>query len=188
MIVFLSIFIGLMITIISLFMIKKEVMKASFFKHVKMNDFNAKSDEQIVEHIQRLENLIDEMNQSFYDIVSDLESKYSVHEKELQISEDRYIVLKNSVDDINSVMKYQGKELNAMQTKPKKPSEVFLNDRNEDSEEFVKLSGYKKTTHVSKEIKDEIMKLRALGLDEYQIARRLGKGVREIKLLMDFIK
>ena len=63
MVVFYSISIGLCIAVFSLIMIRREVMKASFFKHIKPSD---NMSEDLVRQVQLLEEKVDEMNQSFY--------------------------------------------------------------------------------------------------------------------------
>lgn len=171
MVIFLSISIGLIIVLISLHLIRKEVMKASFFKHVKVNGYDGPLQEDFLTQVQQLESLVDEMNQSFYDIVNDLEGKYSVHEKEIQLLTNRLEEIKYTLDDVQTLMRYQGK---AKQTEIK-PEKKQLKDM-------------KPKTSNQEALIDEIMQLRANGLDEQQIARRLNKGVREIRMLMSFIR
>lgn len=164
-----SIFAGIIIVILSLYLIRKEVMKASFFKHVKVDGLTT-NDNQLIEYVQNLEKTIDQMNESYYDISSDLEGKYSVHEKEISLLEEKINGLTRDLLDIRKMLNIQGKEIDAFKepinNKPQVQNTAVEND----------------------DIKQEIIRLKALGLDEYEIARRLGKGIREIKMLMNFIK
>ncbi len=168
--VFISISIGLFIAVFSLFMIRKEVMKASFFKNVKIPDHNS---EELIKHIQSLENTIEEMNQSFYDIVNDLEGKYSVHEKEIEIIDQKVNDINLLTKDLSKMLNYQGKEIASIK-EPEVTSTVTVANT--------------VSVQPSDDIKEEIIRLKALGLDEQQIARKLGKGIREINMLMNFIK
>lgn len=151
-------------------------MNASFFKHVQVSALEEGNQTGFVEQVQRLENLVDEMNQSFYDIVNDLEGKYSVHEKEIELLNRDLEKFKKQLNELTSTMTYQGKALKAIKHEDVVAEPEVLTDH------------VKKGTESQEKLKEEIMKLKALGYDEYQIARSLKKGVREIKMLMDFIK
>lgn len=166
---FISISIGLFIALFSLIMIRREVMKASFFKHVKLNDGDT---DVIVKQLQSIETTMDEMNQSFYDIASDLEGKFSQHEKEIDIIDHKINDINMLTKDLSKMLNYQGKEI-ATFKKPDK--ETLKTDVEAKVEEEANL-------------KDEVMKLKALGMDDQQIARKLNKGIREIKMIMNFIK
>jgi len=176
--------IGIFIALFSLLMIRKEVMKASFFKNVKVSDPNANL---LIDQMQALENKVDEMNQSFYDIVNDLEGKYSVHEKELEILEGKL----NEISDINrqfsKMLNYQGKEIASIKEEPSK--EKLIKNK-----EVIRPKAVEKKevqpieTNVQEDVKEEIIRLKSLGYDDQAIARQLGKGIREIKMLMKLIK
>ncbi len=172
MVVFYSISIGLCIAIFSLIMIRREVMKASFFKHIKPSD---NISEDLIRQVQLLEQKVDEMNQSFYDIANDLEGKYSIHEKEMTIIDEKIGDVMILTKDLSSMLNYQGKEIASI----KEPEVVKSKERNVSK---------KIISDPSQEIKEEILRLKALGYDEQQIARKLNKGIREIKMLMNFIK
>lgn len=150
-------------------------MNASFFKHVKVNTLDTSDNRLVMEQIQKLENLVDEMNQSFYDITSDLEGKYSVHEKEISILQDQLEALTIQFKTLNETLTYQGKALSRI-----KPNEQEMQQR---------LTDHKKTTTKTQDaLRDEVMKLKALGYDDAQIAKSLKKGITEIKMLMDLTK
>lgn len=170
MVVFLSITIGLFIAVFSLIMIRREVTKASFFKNVKMTDPNY---EEMIKQIQSLENTVNEMNQSFYDLVSDLEGKYSIHDKEIEIIDQKVNDVNLYMKELSTTLNYQGKEIASI----REPEPAKVHKASNTPSEAVET-----------DIKDEIIRLKSLGYDEHQIARKLGKGVREIKMLMNFIK
>lgn len=161
-------------------------MKASFFKHVKMSNFEGNQYDEVINFMQAMEKKVDEMNQSFYDIVSDLEGKYSVHDKEIDVMESRFNDLNTLAKELATMLNYQGKEIASIKEEPKGPIETpaVINQtvREIPSERM------RNKRNDQDDLKNEIIRLKALGLDDQQIARRLGKGVREIKMLMSFIK
>lgn len=166
MIIFMSITIGLIITIFSFIMIRKEVMKASFFKHVKLSD--SISDD-VIHRLQDIEHALEEMNQSYYDIVSDLEGKYSVHEKEIELLDHKLNDVHEMSKDLSRMLNYQGKEIASI----REPEPIEVPKRAVQSKET---------------LKDEIARLVALGYDENQIAKKLNKGIREIRMIMNVIR
>lgn len=182
MIVFTSISIGFTIILIALYMIRKEVMKASFFKHVQMNAINEESHDGLIEQMQKLETTVDEMNQSFYDISSDLEGKYSIHEKELSLLEDKITSLNKELNSMSELLGYQGKAIATF-----KPTEHVAQPVQNQGQKPVQKTE-KPVPNDQNNLRNEILELRALGMDDQQIARHLGKGIREIKMLMNFIK
>lgn len=171
MVTFFSISIGLVIAIFSLVMIRREVMKASFFKHVKLNDGDTDA---IINQLRAIEITVDEMNQSFYDIASDLEGKFSIHEKEIEIIDQKINDINLLTNDLSKMLNYQGKEI-----------ATFKKPNNKESGKKVEVKSIVKD---ESDIKNEILRLKALGMDDQQIARRLNKGIREIKMIMNFIK
>lgn len=168
---FMSVSIGLFIALFSLIMIRKEVMKASFFKHVKLNDGDT---DVIVKRLQLMENSLDEMNQSFYDIVSDLEGKFSQHEKEIDIIDQKINDINMLNKDLSKMLNYQGKEIATI----KKPNNVKIKYDEE----------VKSIVDGQPNLRDEVIKLKAMGMHDHQIARQLNKGIREIQMIMNFIK
>jgi len=168
---FISISIGLFIALFSLIKIRKEVMKASFFKHVKLNDGDTDA---IVKRLQLMESSLDEMNQSFYDIASDLEGKFSQHEKEIDIIDQKINDINMLSKDLSKMLNYQGKEIATI----KKPN----------NEKIIRSNEVKTIVNAEPNLKDEVIKLKAMGMDDQQIARQLNKGIREIKMIMNFIK
>lgn len=175
MVIFASISIGLLIVLISMYFIRKEVLNASFFKHVKVSATGQLDTDQILKQIQALENLVDDMNQSFYDIASDLEGKYSVHEKQMTDLEEQMSALQVQFKTLNETINYQGRAINKI--------------KSDDDVQPKKLTDPKNKMNKSQEaLRDEVMKLKALGYDDAQIARSLKKGITEIRMLMELTK
>jgi len=175
-----SIGMGIIIVWLSLHLIKKEVKKASFFKHVQKQSENLTVNEDVISQVQRLERIVDEMNQSFYDIVNDLEGHYSQHEKEIDNLNSKLSEMSNGVDDLSRSIYYQSKEL---QTYSKNKQ---VSDSIDVVESGPVASGRKKDDENN--AYKEVNRLKALGYDEQQIAKRMNKGIREIRMLLSFKK
>lgn len=174
MIPFISVTIGVIISVFSLMMIRKEVMKASFFKNVQVSS-NQPND--LIPELQSLESKVDEMNQAFYDIVSDLEGKYSVHDKEMQLLDDQLNTLKDGIDEIKKCLQYQGEAIHKIHVEEVMPAV-------EEKTLVAKAESRKMVQEDSKDLRDEIIRLQSLGYDDQQIAKQLNKGIREINILM----
>ena len=174
--VVISIGIGIIIVFIALQLIKKEVKKASFFKHVQTSEGHSRGDASLISQIQVMEQTIDDMNQSFYEIVSDLEGHYSGHEKEIEIINDKLVKLQESVEDLTRSIYYQNKTLKESSIE-KKPVTPILEEPILSSTMSAKDQAYK-----------EALRLKALGYDDQEIAKRMHKGVREIKMLLSIKK
>lgn len=182
--IFISITLGLTIALLALWLIRREVMRASFFKHVKV-DPKDNITLGLIEQLQKLETTVDEMNQSFYDLVSDLEGQSSIHEKELSLLDEKIEKVSRSQMDLSTLLNVQGKEIALI--RPDK--EEISREKETRTIQPKRLSEVSpKTEKALDSNKDEILRLIALGMDEYQIARALNKGVREIKMQMDLIK
>jgi len=177
--VFVSISAGIIIVWLALFLIKKEVKKASFFKHVQKQNMSMAYGDDVISQVQRLEGLVDEMNQSFYDIVNDLEGHYSQHEKEIDDINLKLEKMNQGLEDLTRSIYYQGRELEAFSHE--KTIDKKKTPRSEDGD--VKIYEPAKQTAYQ-----EAMRLKALGYDDHQIAKRMNKGIREVAMLLNFKK
>lgn len=166
-----SIGMGMVIVFLALHLIKKEVMKASFFKNVQKQSSSMTLGDNVVDQVQRLEQVVDEMNQSFYDIVSDLEGHYSLHEKEIEGIVDKIQDLSRDFEDLSRSVVYQSKALQSYSVQNESQSKTGVEPPVADLPPKDS-SAYK-----------EVMHLKALGYDDQQIAKRMHKGIREIKML-----
>ncbi len=158
--IFLSIFLGITIILLSLFLIKREVKNISFFKNL-----NISNQTDLVKEIQKLESSLEEINSSFYEIVHDLEGKYSIHEKEIRNIENELMATRNSVNDIYRVLD------NKKEVKKEKKNNIRPIEKEETDDFMI-----------------ELRRLKSLGYDNQTIARRLNKSVREIDILLNIKK
>jgi acyl-CoA reductase-like NAD-dependent aldehyde dehydrogenase len=84
-----SFIIGLFMVLASVYLIRREVLRAT---REERRAFNSLSDENVAEvmaYLKKIEKELDDLNASYYEIVSDLEGKYSVHDKEIEILQEK---------------------------------------------------------------------------------------------------
>ncbi len=232
MIIFLSIASGIIIVLLSLFLIRKEFDRAAVFRNSNFSGLSDVNVKQVLQYLDKLESTVEEMNQSFYDVSSDLEGKYSVHEKEIEILNSNITELNSVSSELSTLQMYQGKEIakinkikdnskfknesdHTIDTLPvdtlsvervtsKKINKTFKTNKTVDNKKNVSktesterailsndvasqnLRTEKKNDEAMK-LKEDIMRLKALGYEEQEIARELNRGIREIKMILSFI-
>lgn len=81
----LSILIGVVIIYISYYVIKKEIDRAIVKSNIKYAHIDDDNTKEILLNLDNMENTVNEINRSFYELISDLEGKFSIHDKEIQI-------------------------------------------------------------------------------------------------------
>jgi len=178
------IFLGAIIVFIALFYMKKEMKKIIVEKSFRFNGVSDENVREILEHLETVEDDLDKMNESYYEIVNDLEGKYSVHEKEIEI-------LQNEFENMEEIQKIED---------IKKMCEMLIENKLND---HLKNHGEGKSenevsTDITKEIsvptqssleglskREKIYKLSKNGLGINQIARELDLGTGEIKLILN---
>ena len=167
---FVSIVIGLILVISSLFMIRMEFNKAVNSQAQMIEQSRVYKDADLFQLLENLQLSIDEMNTAFYDIAQDLEGKYSLHEKEIQ--------------DLNET-------LNLLQQRFSEKTMPTVNVIEENIKVMTQLKEQKKDTGIEREIpaekidkRSEIIRLRSRGISIAQIAKDLDMGVGEVQLLL----
>lgn len=153
----LSIIIGIFLVVISIILIRREFKKSLDLRVSKLGDFSDVEKRKIIEVIEELEDEINELNRAFYEIVNDLEGKYSLHEKQIELIEKNLERINNKKEVLNT------------RPKPKKSKEKPYE---------------KKVQTISAQIND----LQNKGYSLAEIAKELGMGVGELRLLLNFNK
>lgn len=167
---FVSIVIGLIIVISSLFLIKMEFNKAVNTQAQMIEQSRVYKDADLFQLLENLQLSIDEMNTAFYDIAQDLEGKYSLHEKEIEDlknallhlnskAPEKTLTIKDSLEDNLKVM---------TQIKERKIDAGFTEDQRDEKPDK----------------RSEIIRLRSRGISIAQIAKDLDMGVGEVQLLL----
>ena len=90
-----SIIIGMLIIYICYRIIKREFDGAIVKLNSKYGYINDENTRELLLNLETIENTVNELNRSFYEIVSELEGKFSIHDKEIEI-------LNEKVDKSNS--------------------------------------------------------------------------------------
>lgn len=156
-----SIILGLLIVIGSILLIRKEFKKSLDLRVSKLGDFSDVEKRKIIEVIEDLENEINNLNNAFYEIVNDLEGKYSIHEKQIELLEERL----------------QGLQKNHQSSISKKEVAGLKNEINEQREILEDTS-----------IRSQAIKMRSENMSIRDIAKTLNIGVGELKLLLNINK
>lgn len=202
----------------SMFLIRTEFIRASNIRNSNFSGLNDSNTVEVLNYLENIETTIEEMNLSFYEIANDLEGKYSVHEKEIQIMDKKIIELNSLTISISKLLKVQGKEISIILEKEKEKKYVEVSKKilnksiiNESSEliksnekilesnkeldlkvkklvDTNELIGIPDFSDEKTQLRDEVIKLHALGYNDNQIARQLNRGIREIQMLLIFIK
>lgn len=215
MVILFSISSGLLIILLSLFLIRREFNKATRLRNSNFSGLSDGNVKELLSYLDRLETTVEEMNESFYEIANDLEGKYSIHNKEIEIIDSKVNDINLLSKELAMLLKFQGKELASIKESEGKKhiksgvktdmsfndktivKQVEIDDTKKEllSENIVQISKkndeytYDNNKNNEKEdLKNEILRLKALGMDENQIARNLSRGVREIKMLLNFLK
>lgn len=158
--------------------------------------------------LESLQTSIDEMNRAFYDIASDLEGKYSMHEKEIELINQMLETLKkqvvsgnlgseiskNSSRDSTKIVSNEIKT-NINQMNKKLEAAAGLSDGVKRYDNQVKEDIYDQryekdvTPNIKEqELIDQVIEMRSRGKTLAQIAKELGIGMGEIQLLLSLKK
>ncbi len=165
---FVSIIVGVLSVLLGVYLLKREIKDA----------IRAIPREQNPQEIRRE---LDELGSSFFDIANDLEGKYSVHEKQLQDIE--YVLKEYQKNNVETIKKGVIKSI------PQKNS-LSLSQQNgapkrerKDSTKIYTKGDSEKIIH-EQQIELEVRRLMDEGYSISEIAKKLGMGVAEIRLIL----
>ena len=82
--------VGLSIVLVSFMLIRREVLRASLDQRRSFNSLSDENVNQVMQYLKKIEKELDDLNAAYYEIVSDLEGKYSVHDKEIELLQERF--------------------------------------------------------------------------------------------------
>ncbi|MBF4691756.1 DUF6115 domain-containing protein [Fusibacter ferrireducens] len=178
-----SIIFGLIIVISSIFMIRRELNRAIVKREQLLEHSRFYKDEDLFTLMENLQISIDEMNNAFYNIADDLEGKYSQHEKEIELLNEKVdSVLERFQSGMDqsaadeslkaSVVAHKAKmDLSKNELKSIKQSEPAVQDEIVDFKSDATL-------------REKVVKLRSEGLSLKAIAKELDMGIGELQLLI----
>lgn len=188
-----SFIIGLIIVVSSIFLIRHEFNKAIRSQKTLLEQSRVYKGSDLFELLESMQLSIDEMNRAFYDIAGDLEGKYSIHEKELQLLSEKLEQLSTITNQFNLIRQMGTSErdnkINAPEVKPlsehiEKMKSIKLFEQNETDEALAQSQFLSEET----EKMEKIVLLRSQGYTLPQIAKELGIGMGEIQLLIKLKK
>lgn len=152
-----SFILGIIIVVISIFLIRNEFKKSLDFRLSNLGDFSDFEKRELVKKVEQLQEELDELNNSFYEITNDLEGKFSLNSRQIrQLKEKVENDYKNPKTDMK-VKKYNKKEKN---------SKIVNNINN-------------------KIDYDKIKKLKNEDYTLNEIAKKLNIGIRELNIMMN---
>lgn len=187
---FLSIFIGVLIVYGSLLLMRREIRRGMQVVRKHYPGISDKNTHVIMDEFDRMETLVNELNASYYEVSSDLEGKYSVHDKEISLLEGRLNALEKSfgrheehtVVDQQSNVRMGDRKIGARSgvTQEVTDASMIGTPLISSKQDLMTMSDQEKN-HLRKRVID----LRQKGLTLSQIARELGVGVGELQLFLN---
>lgn len=201
---FIIMFLGLGLVIWSLYMIQKDIERGriKFMKGLDgVSDHNL---DRIIRYLDELEKQMNDMNASFYDLVSDLEGSFSIHDKELQLVSERIEKIEKQLSQVTSEVRIEKREaintevnkakFKKYQTQEISPKSEILTQTsiskevpvNEAQTKDSELRGpiMKLTPEEAHHMKQRIVALRKEGHSLSQIAKILNVGFGELQLFI----
>ncbi len=182
-----SIIFGLIIVISSIFMIRIELNRVILKREQLLVHSNVYKEEDLFALLENLQSSIDEMNSAFYEIASDLEGKYSQHEKEIQLLEEKLndIIetqknlskrnIGNSIEIHEKISDIKAHAEKMEQIKERALNESIMTQKVQDDA----LIEMKELT-----LREKVIKLRSEGVPLKTIAKELDMGMGELQLLI----
>jgi len=189
---------GLIIVISSILLIRSELNRAIRSQTMLLQQSRVYKDADLFELLQSLQSSIDEMNRAFYDIAGDLEGKYSIHEKEIQLLNEKaelyFFKMTNHEKKFIDIEKTIGGQSQQVSTKSVKDSIEHMNaltmkatQEENNSKPLSKsdeLTPKADSSERDSEILSKVIELRSKGKSLPQIAKELGIGMGELQLLI----
>ena len=187
----LMMFLGLGLVIWSLYSIRKEIENGNLQLTKGLSGVSDRNLEKIIHYLDELEKQMGGMNEAFYDLISDLEGGFSVHDKELSLLTERMVKVEKQLSMLTSEVRVENR-LSEIKVPSKakayhraeepltKPQEVLetlaeLSDR----PEIFSMSPSEAFT-----MKQKILSLRKEGHSLSQIAKILNVGIGELQLFI----
>lgn len=156
-----SFILGVIIVIISIFLIRNEFKKSLDFRLSNLGDFSDFEKRELVKKVEQLQKELDELNNSFYEITNDLEGKFSLNSRQIR-------KLKEKVEnDYSRNYKENEKDENIKEYNKKEKDSKIVNIAN------------------SKIDYEEIKRLKNQNYTLNEIAKKLDVGIRELNIMMN---
>lgn len=208
-----SILLGAVIVASALILLKREFNNAYFIGRKKPNNSTPILGEmtsiRIDEAINEVESVVTGMSEAFYDIAGDLEGKYSIHEKEISLINDKITMLENLLNKQQQLIVDYNRQLKKIEKATLKKENALVEDtfdletriemrgagevlkESAPASDFIESNEVIPVTPVilyEKEdngVKGRIIALRSEGYSLKQIAKELNIGIGEIQLILN---
>jgi len=118
-----SIILGVLIVFISYLVFLREMKKSRNILENKYSFINDENTKEILKGLNRVDNIINDLNRAFYDIVSDLEGKYSIHDKEMELLHEKFEIIEKKIIDLELTSKNSKKKIEIIEKKEKVSTE-----------------------------------------------------------------
>ena len=192
---------GLGLMIWSLYSIRKDIELGNLQLSKGLSGVSDQNLGRIIKYLDDMEVQINGMNEAFYDLISDMEGSYSVHEKEISLMAERLQKIEKQMAMLTSEVRI---EMPASELKNSKKVKAYQasNDRTNYKFEPTKDEAVPTTNHDSEIIttssngmlglsppeamamKQKILELRKEGKNLSQIAKVLNVGIGELQLFI----
>jgi len=143
-----SILLGLIIIFFCYQIIKRELNGAILKVNSKYGHISDENTKEVISNLDNIENTVNELNRSFYEMISELEGKFSIHDKEIEIltgkidENSRYI--ESNISKISSEIN-EGKKYITKISKSQQNNEKILKKTIEKSKVEDKTNDYSNT-------------------------------------------
>lgn len=191
--------VGLGLVIWSLYSIRKDIERGNLELTKGLSGVSDHNLERIVKYLDELEKQMNGMNEAFYDLISDLEGSYSIHEKEISLMVDRLcklekqtamltsdVRIETQAADLKDPKKVRAYQKNEMPYKAEEPSRYKSEEKApyfaEEPIEVPKMLGLSPSEAIA--MKQRILALRKEGKNISQIAKELNVGIGELQLFI----
>ncbi len=195
---------GLGLTIWSLYMIRRDIEKGQIKLMKGLDGVSDHNLERIIRYLDELEKQMNDMNASFYELVSDLEGSFSLHDKELQLLTERLDKTERQLSQMTSEVRIENKALidaemnkakfkkaqtgvskkEAVEKVIKSDKEIIREMPLETHMEQPKEQIMRLTPEEAHHMKQKIVALRREGHSLSQIAKILNVGLGELQLFI----
>lgn len=188
---------GLGLMIWSLYSIRKDIERGNLELSKGLSGVSDQNLGRIVKYLDDLEVQINGMNEAFYDLISDLEGSYSVHEKEISLMAERLQKIEKQMTMLTSEVRIEMpmselkntrkvKDYQRPTYQPISQQEDRLveaeNVRQAETIEIHKMLGLSPPEAMA--MKQKILELRKEGKNLSQIAKVLNVGIGELQLFI----
>lgn len=197
MISFLIMSMGLGLVIWSLYSIRREIERGNLNLTKGLSGVSDHNLERIVHYLDELEKQMNDMNTAFYELVSELEGSFSVHDKEIQLVTQRLERMEKQMKLLTSEVRIENQPVPQMSGKAAAQKvRTYQSNQNQVQQNVEAEASLLENTERSPQkiltlspdeahlMKQKILSLRKEGHSLAQIAKNLNVGLGELQLFI----